>query len=268
MNSRPLLIVVGLFAALVGFDALRRHGPPASAPVAPPPAAPHSGGSAAAPPPRQLGPLPGIDAPSGGTPTLDLLARLAIRRRIAREGEAVYLDSLLANTDSMVVRWADRSGAPLTVAFVRDTSLTGWSESILDDARAGMHSWDGNSAGLGFREVTSPDSADIRVRWVVALPDSTRVGVTNLNWSPDGEIHGADITLALQEGAHHTDLPVSVRQRVAAHELGHAIGLPHSGRRDDLMFPGTLASSPSRRDQATLQLLYAVPTGSLHVPQQ
>lgn len=268
MNSRPLLIVVGLFAALVGFDAVRRHTSAPPVPATPATAAPGANPAPVAPPPRQLGPLPGIDAPSRGTPTLDLLGRLAIRRRLAREGDAVYLDSLFANTDSTVVRWDDRGGAPLTVAFVRDTSLPGWSDALLDDARAGMRSWDGNAAGLAFREVATPDSADIRVSWVVALPDSARVGVTTLNWSADGEIHGAVITLALQEGAHHTALPDAVRQRVAAHELGHAMGLPHSGQRDDLMFPGTLVSSPSRRDQATLQLLYAVPTGSLHVPQQ
>jgi hypothetical protein len=194
------------------------------------------------------------------------MARLAIRRRLDREGNRVYLDSLLANTDSMVVRWADRSDSPLTIAFVRDTSIPGWNDALFDDMRAGIQSWDGNAAGLRFREVPSSDSADIKVRWVAFMPDSGRVGVTNLNWSPEGEIHGADISLSLQEGIKHTALPASVRRRVAAHELGHAIGLPHSADRDDLMFPGTLASSPSRRDQATLQLLYAIPPGSIRVP--
>jgi hypothetical protein len=268
MNSRPLLLVVALFAAVVGVDAVRRHRRPAEpAPTTASVATTTSGNGGQPVPGRQLGPLPGINAPSAGTPTLDLMARLAIRRRLEREGNRVYLDSLLANTDSVLVRWADRGDSPLTIAFVRDTTIPGWSDALFDDVRSALQNWDGNAAGLRFREAAATDSADIKVRWVASMPDSARVGVTNLSWSPEGEVHGADITLALQESVKHTALPVSVRRRVAAHELGHAIGLPHSGDRDDLMFPGTLASSPSRRDQATLQLLYAVPPGSIRVPQ-
>ena len=41
---------------------------------------------------------------------LDRLARLAVRQRIRGEAGAVYLDSLLATTDSVVRRWGNGSG--------------------------------------------------------------------------------------------------------------------------------------------------------------
>jgi hypothetical protein len=269
MKNRPLLIAAVLIAALIGIDTLRHRGQQAAPALSPTPAG-QGGATAPEAQPGQrspIGPLPGITEPTAGTPTLDLMARLATRRRIDREGSRVYLDSLFANNDSVVVRWPDRGDTPLTVGFVKDSTLPGWSDGILDEMRSAMQAWDGNSASLRFREVPSPDSADIKVHWVAAIQDSGRVGVTTLNWSPEGEVHGADITLALQDGEKHAPLPSALRRRVAAHELGHAIGLPHSGDRDDLMFPSSLVSSPSRRDQATLQLLYAVPPGSIRVPQ-
>ena len=268
MNSRPLFLVVALVATVIGLDAVRRHrgvAVPSPAPTTVVPKAPPLPPLPAAP--TRLGPSAAINDVTAGTPTLDLIARLAVRRRIEREGTMVYLDSLFAQTDSLVVRWPDPGDSPLTIAFVPDTTLPGWSDACFDDVRAAIRAWDGNNAGLRFREIAAADSADIKVRWVVALLDSGRVGVTVLNWSPDGTVRGADITLALQEGARKPALSASVRRNVAAHEFGHAIGLPHSGDRDDLMFPGALVSSPSRRDQATLQLLYAVPPGSLRAAQ-
>lgn len=266
MSSRPLFLVVALVATIIGLDAVRRH----QGTVAPPPvqAAVDLEGTPAPLPASgtRLGPSPAINDVTASTPTLDLMARLAIRRRIEREGTLVYLDSLLAKTDSMIVRWPDPGDSPLTVAFVPDTTIPGWSDAFYDDVRAAIRAWDGNSAGLRFREVAATDSADIKVRWVPALSDSGRVGLTVLAWGSDGTVHGADVTLALQESAKKAALSPSARRQVAAHELGHALGLPHSAEREDLMFPGALASSPSRRDQATLQLLYAVPPGSLRVP--
>lgn len=264
MTQRLLLTILVLLGGLIVLSRLRGEGRPAAVEqsnqlpgmvIDTPPVAPSRR--------RPIAPLPGAYEPVEGPAAIDLMARLAIRRRLEREGTRVYLDSLLAQTDSILIRWANRADRTLTVRFITDSVP----HASLAAARAGMRLWTGNQSGWTLRETSdSTTTADIEVSWVEMLGQESEFGVTDLTWESNGEARSAVIRLARLNNPDRLEIPPTVMQRVTAHEFGHALGLPHSGDRNDLMHPTSPVAGPSRRDQATLMLLYAVPPGPLGEP--
>ena len=214
--------------------------PPTAQPVAPPPAA----------------------APSSGTPTLDLLARLEAHRRVTRAGSAVYLDSLLAESDSVLRRWTGGPGSPVTIAFVEDdiAEQVPFGPEVVRNA---FRSWETLPLGLTFNVIQDTTVADIVVRWIPRFePVEKRAGQSDIEFDQDGTIRKSIIRLAVT-GSDGRKLDRAAAMMVAVHEAGHTLGLAHSSDARDVMFATPRTSTLSERDRRTIELIYGLPAGSV-----
>jgi hypothetical protein len=201
----------------------------------------------------------GADLPvRSATPTVDRLARLATRQQLTREAATTYLDSLMLSTDSVVRRWPDRYGSPLKVALV-EGGVSGYAPRMAGFMRDALDRWENTAIGLRFETVPDTIGADVVVRWIDHF-DIDRAGQTDLTWDQAGRVRRATISLALRTNTG-ASLGDTALLAVAVHEVGHALGLPHSGDTADVMFPATRTGTLSDRDRRTVGVLYRLPPG-------
>jgi hypothetical protein len=256
-----LPVLTGLLLIAVLADRITRL---ASTPLSasPPAAAVDTSGAVAArrPTPVAASSLAPPPVPESRTPTVDRLARLAVRRQLAGMAGQTYLDSLISTTDSVVRRWPDRNGEPLRVLII-EGGAPGYAPKMAGLVRQALDRWAGAGVGVTFAEVLDTTGADIVVQWIDRF-DIDRAGQTDLTWDQLGRVRRATISLALHSTAG-APLSDPALLSVAVHETGHAIGLPHSPDSNDVMFPSTRTSALSERDVRTAQVLYQLPPGSV-----
>jgi hypothetical protein len=198
------------------------------------------------------------DFPDDLAPPLDSATRLTARLRLGGEPERHYLDSLLASSDSIVRRW------PLTQGVVQFAIVPGgapgFQPEMVHDPRWAIDTWSPTSLGLNLVEVRDTLQAQLIIRWTDTL-SGDRAGFTDITWDRAGRIRHAAIYLATRSPNTGRPLLPETRHAVALHELGHALGLPHSSVREDVMFPVAESVTPTDRDRFSLRLLYQLPTG-------
>lgn len=170
----------------------------------------------------------------------------------------------------------DKKLSPIS-PFVRNKTFyerlqvsPGYKEDYYSDIRAGLSEWQfANSEGfLRYRLVDNPKQADIVVFWCPDLAD--KAGLTT--YEPGSHVSIIQIKTKL-DPAFPVYVVDGLLANTAAHEFGHAFGLPHSKNKKDVMsdsyhvvqlhWSGGVSNLPgpvSENDKATLRALYALPS--------
>lgn len=188
--------------------------------------------------------------------------RAELRRRIELGSAGTYIADMLADRDSMLTRWPERTIDPVRVWVQRSATVPDWSPELFRVARTAFDEWGEVGHPVRFAFTVDSARADIHVNFADRVAEGNRLGVTTHRHDQDGWIVSADIVIATHDTAGVV-LGAPVIAAIARHEVGHALGLAHSRDRATIMYPESQTLSITGADRATLKLLYTLPPGSV-----
>ena len=181
--------------------------------------------------------------------------------------EGYLCAQLLDSVSFRVLRWPDRVKELSILVPLPDVAEGIGPERarrMQEAAVRGIRVWDGLPLHLVVNDATD-ESPDIVVEWVRQLP-GTQVGLTRIRWF---QVFGrSSFSIPSIQIATHNPGRRALPQTpgevlvVAVHEMGHALGLPHSDQPGDVMFSSNAARPLSIRDRRTVRALYGLPVGA------
>ena len=180
-------------------------------------------------------------------------------RRVAASLRGTYLADILAERDSALSRWPDRTDRPVRVWVQNAPTLPGWRRQFPDLVKVALDEWSAVGIPVRFVYVTDPAHAEVRVRWVERLNDES-CGETTWTADAEGWMQRADITLAMRSSDGVLQDERDMRA-MALHEAGHLLGLGHTSDTTAIMAPWVAADDLTEADRATVRALYALRPG-------
>lgn len=188
-----------------------------------------------------------------------------IARTLGAQSAGTYLAEMLIAHDSMNYRWPDRQFAPMRV-WVQELPVdsAGYEAGFPQLVRDAFTAWSDAGVPIHFTFVRDSARGEILVTWTDRF-DAQMTGRTRWSHDRHGWIVGGSILIALHQFDGRALGRVGVRA-IALHEVGHLIGLDHSGDARDIMASFVRVPELSEADRATARLVYALPPGSLKQP--
>src|ERR1700674_2733902 len=132
---------------------------------------------------------------------------------------------------------------PITYFIEDGKGVPGFQDSDRDLAKLALNAWSRESAGkLKFSETKARDGALIRVRWISAnegLFGETQAVLVNgkagavVNVMPQVSVQGEPLA---GRAARDPLLRDTIVYLTCVHELGHAVGLSHTNKFEDIMY--------------------------------
>lgn len=179
--------------------------------------------------------------------------------------DAGYLCTGIEHADSFrVLRWPD--GVRSLRVAVPEPALADprHARDLQQAAIRGILAWQNAPLRLVVNDRAAGE-ADIVVSWTDSV-GGTRLGETRVEWREEGgrvTFKVPRLLLGTTSTVTGRALAPSDLELVAVHEMGHALGLPHSDSRGDVMYPEKTARFLTARDHRTVRALYDLPTGAL-----
>jgi tetratricopeptide (TPR) repeat protein len=183
-------------------------------------------------------------------------ASQVITASLSKGSKDNYLTHVI--TGGKVVHFA-LNRMPLKVYIADGLGIPGWDGHLKQAVLSAMRAWQTASRGkISFSQTWTESNADIVVRWQKNFADNI-LGVSPFQ-TVGNTIVRSDINLAVSYPSSNVPIPFGELTTIAAHEMGHAIGLKgHSPYPGDVMYYSSdhASNQPlSQRDINTIGLLY------------
>jgi predicted Zn-dependent protease len=160
------------------------------------------------------------------------------------------------------MRWRDHDGTMVVHVPLPEGEAPDVARELQRAATQGIRAWNNQPFPI-LVDLRGDRGPHFAVRWVPVL-SGRQIGVARTTWSSAGGLGVITIELATRSpGRSGSPADPDQVRLTAAHEMGHALGLPHSDQPRDVMYPENTATSMSARDYRSVEVLYSTPDGTI-----